>query len=70
MNDRFYTIKIRRYKKGAYGKTIYGSPFKFEAIAFANGYQAALRDIAHTGIYVSVHDSHGRRVHDASSLYS
>ena len=70
MSDRYYTIKIRRYKKGAYGKTTYGSPFKFEAIAFANGYQAAIRDISGKSIFVSVHDSQGRRVHDASSLYS
>lgn len=63
--ERFYTIKLRHYKKGQYGKTAYGSAFKFEAVAFADGYAAALRDSGRTDLYVSVHDVHGRKIHDA-----
>jgi len=60
-----YTIKLRHYKRGRYGKTAYGSAFKFEAIAFADGYAAALKDSGRTGLYVSVHDEKGRKIHDA-----
>lgn len=63
--ERFYSIKLRRYRNGQYGKTTYGSAFKFEAIAFAEGYAAALRDSGRTDLYVSVHDVHGRKIHDA-----
>lgn len=63
--ERFYNIKLRHYKKGQYGKTTYGSALKFEAIAFADGYAAALRDSGRTDLYVSVHDVHGRKIHDA-----
>lgn len=49
-----YVIKIRRLKKGGYGKTVYAFSTKLKSTIFAAGYQAALRDLAHNDIYVSV----------------
>lgn len=63
--ERFYSIKLRRYRKGQYGRTTYGSAIKFKAISFADGYAAALRDLGMTDLHVSVHDEKGRKVHDA-----
>lgn len=49
-----YVIKIRRLKKGGYGKTVYAFSTKLKSTIFAAGYQAALRDLAHNDLYVSV----------------
>lgn len=49
-----YRLKIKRYTKGKYGL----SPYKFDNLAiatiFAAGYQAALRDVNRTDLYVVV----------------
>lgn len=49
-----YVIKIRRLKKGGYGKTVYSFSTKLKSTIFAAGYQAALRDLAQNDLYVSV----------------
>lgn len=54
-----YTVKLRRYKKGAYGTTIYRFPVRIRAFYFAEGYFRCLRDIGINDIYVSVHDEKG-----------
>lgn len=52
-----YVIKIRRLKKGGYGKTVCAFSTKLKSTIFASGYQAALRDLAHDDLYVSVWES-------------
>lgn len=65
MSERKFFIKLRRYKKGTYGKTCYSSPWKFEAFAFARGYKSALEDVGITDLYVSVHDCKGHKLYEA-----
>lgn len=52
-----YVIKIRRLKKGTYGKTQYAFSTKLKAVIFASGYQAAFRDLCQNDLYVSVWES-------------
>lgn len=52
-----YVIKIRRLKKGTYGKTQYAFSTKLKAVIFASGYQAAFRDLSQNDLYVSVWES-------------
>ena len=54
MNVKRYVIKIRRLKKGSYGKTLYQYSTKLKATIFAAGYQAALHDVGQSDLYVSV----------------
>ena len=57
-----YTVKLRRYKKGAYGTTMYRFPIQMRAFCFAEGYYRCLRDIGITDIYVSVHNEKGEKL--------
>lgn len=66
---REYVIKLRRYRRGGYGTTIYKFPVLVKAVCFAIGYQAALRDIGMTNIFVTVHDEKGAKVFDAESIH-
>ena len=52
-----YMVKIRRLKKGKYGKTAYAFSTKLKAVIFASGYQAAFHDLGHANLYVSVWES-------------
>ena len=57
-----YTVKLRRYKKGAYGTIVYRFPVKICAYCFAEGYYRCLRDIGITDLYVSVHNEKGEKL--------
>lgn len=65
----YYRIKLRRYKQGRYGCTLYTFPIRVRAVCFAEGYQAALHDVGLTDVYVSVHDEKGVRVFEASDVH-
>ena len=51
---RRYQVKLQHFKKGANGTTRYSFSTKLKAVIFASGYQAALRDMGRTDLYVSV----------------
>lgn len=63
-----YTIKIRRYKKGQAGSSRYRFSLGAFAKPFAIGYQAALRDVGITDLYVSVVDKDGDVMLDGSEI--
>lgn len=59
-----YTIKLRHFRRGAYGKTLYQYQTRVTAVNFARGYQRALLDVGRSDLFVSVHDEGGTKIYE------
>lgn len=65
---KMYILKLRRYKRGAYGTTRYRFALGSFAKPFAVGYAAALHDIGITDLYVSLADQDGNKLLDGPEI--